>query len=90
MAKVQIPPQFKKLFKGQQSLLIDADNIHLLLQHLEAMNPDLSKKLLTSDQGLNRNIRVFVEGKDIMELQGLKTSISSKSKVILLMALAGG
>ena len=90
MAKVSIPSSFQKYFSNKTEISIQATSLEELLKKMESSFPEAKGKILGIDGKLNRFVRIFVDSKDIAELDKLNTELNEKSKVKILMALAGG
>lgn len=90
MARVSLPPAFQKWTKGQSQVEVSAEHIEQLIIKLEASFPDLKEKIQTREKNLQRFIKIFVNGDDIKQLDGLGTVLKPNDKVKILLALAGG
>ena len=90
MAKVSIPAGLQKYFKNETELKSDAPTVRELLAQLEKKYPESREKILASSDVLCRYIRIFVDNEDIGELEKLETPLNAKTRVKILMALAGG
>lgn len=90
MAQVTLPPTFQKWTNGTARLKISASNISELVMGLEKEYPDLKNKIISDTHGLLRFVKIFLNGDDIGALDGVKTKISDKDKVKIILALAGG
>jgi molybdopterin synthase sulfur carrier subunit len=90
MVKISLPPAFQKFTAGISSVELDAERIDQLLKALENKFPDLKTRLLNQDGEPQKFMRIFLNGDDILDLEGLKTKLKSKDSIRILMALAGG
>ncbi len=90
MAKVQLPEQFSKWTGGITRFRIDAQSLDKIFLILMEKHPDLNGKFFLKNGNLQKYLRIFVDGQDIEEGNGLKTVLEKNSQVTLLMALAGG
>lgn len=90
MAKVSISSGIQKFFENKNEIVIEAATVFELLKEIEKKYPNSKNKILSENGKLNRFIKVFVDGEDIECLDFFETKINSKSKIKVLMALAGG
>jgi molybdopterin converting factor small subunit len=79
---VRIPPTLREDTRGEREVVAEGDTVRDLLDDLTARFPTLEGKLAFAN--------VYVGGEDVRTLDGLDTSVSESSTVILLPAMAGG
>jgi sulfur-carrier protein len=79
---VRIPPTLREDTRGEREVVAEGGTVRDLLDDLTARFPTLEGKLEFAN--------VYVEGEDIRTRDGLETSVSPASTVILLPAMAGG
>ena len=82
MSVVRIPPTLRDDTRGQREVLAEGETVRDLLDDLTTRFPSLEGKLEFAN--------VYVGGEDVRTLDGLDTSVSDSSTVILLPAMAGG
>lgn len=86
---VRIPPTLRVYTSGQITVDAEGQTLQALLDSLLARFPGLDGTLCV-DGELASFIKLYVDGRDIRELDGLATELSGHSQVLILPALAGG
>jgi molybdopterin synthase sulfur carrier subunit len=89
MAEIRIPPVLRPEAGGQRLVEVEAGTVREALDTLVAQFPALKARVLEGD-GVPSFLNVFVDGDDVRLLNGLETTVSPKSKILLLPAVAGG
>lgn len=90
MALIDIPPALQKITGGQSSLKIEASSLQDALQAIEAQYPGVWKKIISDTGQIQRYVSIFVGDEDVKYLKGMKTPLDEKSRVSILIAVAGG
>ncbi|MBI4494314.1 MAG: molybdopterin-synthase adenylyltransferase MoeB [Chloroflexi bacterium] len=90
MVKVYIPTVLRKITNGQTRVEAEAADIRSLLDRLEARFPGLKGQLVDSQGNLFRFVNVYVNNREVDELQGLGTPLREEDEVALIPAMAGG
>jgi molybdopterin synthase sulfur carrier subunit len=89
MAEIRIPPVLRPEAGGQRLVDVEAGTVREALNTLVARFPALKARVLEGD-GVPSFLNVFVDGDDVRLLNGLETTVSPASKILLLPAVAGG
>ena len=89
MTVVRIPPTLREETGGQAALEARGDNVRELLDDLTGRFPALRDRIY-ADGELAGFVNVYADGEDVRTREGLDTTISDRSTVILLPAMAGG
>jgi len=88
---VKLPPVLRQDAGGARSVALDAPgDLRGALSALVDQFPALRQKLLDGSGDLNRFVNAYVDGEDVRLRDGLDTSLSDGSTVIVLPAMAGG
>jgi molybdopterin converting factor small subunit len=88
---VKLPPVLRQDAGGARSVDLDAPgDLRGALSALVDQFPALRQKLLDGSGDLNRFVNAYVDGEDVRLRDGLDTSLSDGSTVIVLPAMAGG
>ena len=87
---VLIPTPMQTHTGDQETVHVDASNVELLIEALEAMYPGLENRLRNADGGLYRFINIYVNGEDIRFLQSAETELKSGDEVSIVPAITGG
>jgi len=90
MAKVYIPTSLRRLTGGQASVTVQADTVGLLLEGLEHRFPGLKRQVVDEGGAVHRFVNVYVNEREIEDLQGLQTRIAEEDEVAVIPAMAGG
>jgi molybdopterin synthase sulfur carrier subunit len=70
--------------------LPDGATIRDLLNRMGELRPVLAQRLLDEDGNITRFANVFVNGRDIRDLDGLDTPVTPSDEVTILPPAAGG
>jgi cysteine synthase/molybdopterin converting factor small subunit len=89
MATVRIPPTLRSEVAGARQVEANGATVAEILADLTANYPSLGKQLLEGDE-IAPFVNVYVNNEDVRTLDGLATTVSEDSTVILLPAMAGG
>jgi len=89
MTTVRIPPTLRTDTGGESSIPAEGATVRELLDDLTGRFPALRERIYPEGE-LVRFVNVYVEGEDVRTKQGLETTVSDGSTVILLPAMAGG
>ena len=89
MSRVRIPPTLRGETQGEREVEASGGTVRELLDDLTARFPALRGQLI-EDEELAPFVNVYVEGEDVRTKNGLETSVTEGSTVILLPAMAGG
>jgi molybdopterin synthase sulfur carrier subunit len=89
MAEIRIPPVLRPEAGGERLVDVEAGTVREALDTLVARFPALKARVLEGD-GVPSFLNVFVDGSDVRLLNGLETTVSPTSKILLLPAVAGG
>ncbi|MEO9177279.1 MAG: MoaD/ThiS family protein [Gaiellales bacterium] len=88
---VKLPPVLRQDAGGARSVDLEAPgDLRGALTALVDQFPALRQKLLDSSGDLNRFVNAYVDGEDVRLREGLATTLSDGSTVIVLPAMAGG
>ena len=89
MAAIRLDAMLKE-FAPRLKLSSDAASVGALIDDLEATYPRLRFKLRDETGRLRPYVRVFVNGEDVHDLQGLETPLGSADAVDVLHSIQGG
>jgi molybdopterin converting factor small subunit len=86
---VRIPPPLRPSVNGERSVEATGATVREVLDDLTGRFPALRGQVFEGD-GIAPFINVFLESEDVRTLDGLDTSVSDGSTLMLLPAMAGG
>jgi len=89
MAAVRLDGMLKE-FLPRLRLSTDATSVGGFLEDLERQYPRIRSKLRDETGRLRPYVRVFVNGQDVHDLQGLETPIGPADSVDVLHSIQGG
>ncbi len=87
MPIVFIPAQLKSVTGGVSQVEMDADNVHQVIEQLEAQFPGIRDRLCDGDQ-LAPTLQVSVDSS--MGTRGLRTRVAEAQEVHFLPVIGGG
>ncbi len=87
---VQIPTPLRQYAENRDSLEVEGETIHDVLEALIQRYHPLEKYLMTEDGKLRNFVNVYVNEEDVRYLKGEKTSVEDGDAVIIVPSVAGG
>lgn len=90
MATIQIPPVLRSAVGGVKNVDAHGTTLGDVLGDLYGRYPALREQIKPGDDGLSRNVNIYVDDEDVRTLQGVATSVGDDARVIILPAMAGG
>jgi molybdopterin synthase sulfur carrier subunit len=88
--EVHVSGATKRATGGQAVVEESAATLDELIGKLEARFPGFGQRLCDSEGHISRFVRVFVNGVDVRDLQGLQTTLVDTDQVRIVPAMAGG
>ncbi|WP_197231293.1 MoaD family protein [Novipirellula artificiosorum] len=88
--KVRIPTVLRKHTDNQPMIELAGANVAQLLVHLQQQYPELATQLFDDGGRLASYVNVFVNDKNIRDLQDVDTVLKQGDEVLLVPAIAGG
>ena len=85
-----MPPILRQAVGGAREVEASGSTVRELLDDLTGRYPAIKSHLLDDGGELNRFVNVYVNNEDVRLGEGLDTSVSADSTVIVLPAMAGG
>jgi len=86
---IQIPGSMKKWFNNSGAPECSGKTIRECLDSLERRYPGVKKKIL-DEQGQPAGIAIFVNGNNILHLNGLETEVQPNDNISMIPLVAGG
>jgi molybdopterin converting factor small subunit len=86
---VRIPPTLRDETGGQAAIEAGGDTVREVLDDVADRFPALRERIYTNGD-LAGFVNVYADGEDVRTRDGLETTVSDSSLVILLPAMAGG
>jgi molybdopterin synthase sulfur carrier subunit len=86
---VRIPPTLREETQGQAAIEAHGETVREVLDDVAGRFPALRARIYTNGD-LAGFVNVYADGEDVRTRNGLETSVSDDSTVILLPAMAGG
>ncbi len=90
MATVYIPTPLRRLTGGQARVQVQGGDLRTLIENLDREFPGFKDRLLDEEQNVKRFINIFLNDKDVRQLQGLSTQVGETDEVSIIPAMAGG
>jgi molybdopterin synthase sulfur carrier subunit len=86
---VRIPPTLREETEGQATLEASGDTVRDVLDDVAGRFPALRERIYANGD-LAGFVNVYADGEDVRTRDGLETTVTDRSTVILLPAMAGG
>lgn len=90
MATLFIPAPFRKAIGNLARLDVGSGPLSSILREVDSRYPRFSDQLYGADGSLKKYVKIFVNGKDIMTMNGLSSEVGSHDEVFIISAMAGG
>ncbi len=87
---VLIPTPLRRYTNGQARVSVSGDNVATILERLDTEFPGLGERLRDDGGQIRRFVNVFVNGKNVRDLDGLETKVSPGDEIGIIPAMAGG
>lgn len=87
---VRIPTPLRA-FSGQRSEIeVDAQSVGEALRTVVGLHSDLGPYIFSTDGGLRRFVNVYLDERDVQDLDGLESKTAAGNVVHIVPAVAGG
>jgi molybdopterin converting factor small subunit len=86
---IRIPPTLREETEGQATLEASGDTVREVLDDVADRFPALRERIYANGD-LAGFVNVYADGEDVRTRDGLETTVTDRSTVILLPAMAGG
>ena len=90
MARVYIPTSWRALTGGQARFALPARDVAGLVAALEERFPGFRRELVDDSGNFHRFVNVYVNDREIEDLNGLETLLQEDDEVAVIPAMAGG
>lgn len=90
MPQIHIPAILRAQADGQSVVSCSGQTVAELLASLVQQHPALSSSLMNQSKQLHSFINLFVDGRNIRDLNQLETLVAENQTVLIVPALAGG
>ena len=87
---VLIPTPLRRFTNGESRVAGEGATIAELLDHLASSYPGLTERVREEDGQIRRFVNIFVNSRNIRELDGADTSLQPGDEVGIIPAMAGG
>lgn len=88
--KVLIPTALRKFTDGQNHVAVDAGTVDDALRQVVASHPELRANLYDDSDKLVSFVNVFVNDRNIRDLNDEATELRESDEILLVPAIAGG
>lgn len=90
MVKVYIPTSLRHLTGNRATIEVEGSTVAELLANLRSSYPEVAARVLDPQGGLPRYVNVYVNDREIDDLQGTGTPLQEGDQVAIIPAMAGG
>ena len=90
LVTVVVPPALRQFVGGNTRASVEAATVRQALEAFAAESASLRGHLFNQNGGLQRFVRVFVDGKPTTIQSGQDEPVSEGAEMTILLALAGG
>jgi molybdopterin converting factor small subunit len=88
--KVVLAPALGERIGGRSAVEVEATTVSEALRHLTGRYPELETLVWKGEEGFNPFLAVFLNDRDIRDLDGLQTPLRDGDEVSVVAALEGG
>ncbi len=90
MPRIKIPTPLRYYTDQQAEVAVQAGTVAEAMQALVAQYPALKPHLYNGDGQLRPFVNLFLNRKNIRDLQGLETPLDEKDELMIIPSIAGG
>jgi sulfur-carrier protein len=87
---VLIPTPLRRFTDGEARVVVGAATVSEALDALDAQFPGIGERLRDDSGQIRRFVNLFVNGKNVRDLEGDQTSLSPGDELGIIPAMAGG
>jgi sulfur-carrier protein len=87
---VLIPTPLRRFTDGEARVAVPAATVGEAMQELATRYPGIGERLLDDGGQIRRFVNVFVNGRNVRDVDGLETSLSPGDEMGIIPAMAGG
>lgn len=87
---VLIPTPLRRFTDGAAKVELEGDDVREVLDALDVRYPGIGERLRDESGQIRRFVNVFVNGKNIRDVDGIETVVTSGDEVGIIPAMAGG
>ena len=89
-ASIKLPANMRSLAGDKSEHTVEAATAAAALDLVCVEYPELRDRLLTPEGELQSFVNIFLNGKNLRDLNGLKTELTHGAELLVVAALAGG
>ena len=90
MPILKIPTPLRSYTDGQIEVRVSGRTMAEAMQNLVQQFPPLRPHLYDADGKMRPFVNLFVDGRNVRDLDGLATALSDEARVLLVPSIAGG
>ncbi|WP_280768332.1 ubiquitin-like small modifier protein 1 [Salipaludibacillus daqingensis] len=92
MKEIKVFATFREICDGKtiQVSYREGQSIDEILADVTNQFPDMEEELFTEEHQVRQHVHVFINGKNIIHLNGLKTEVKPEDQLALFPPVAGG
>lgn len=90
MKQLQIPSSFSQLTSGCAVIMVNGCTINEILDELFALYPKTKSQLITDNGDLQNFVNLYLNGENILLLDGLETKVEDNSVIFIIPAFSEG
>ena len=87
---IQVPTPLRTYVGGQAEVAVTGGTVGEAMQSLVAAHPALARHLYDAQGALRTFVNIFINDKNMRELEGEKTSVAAGDTLLIIPAIAGG
>jgi molybdopterin converting factor small subunit len=89
-ATLNLPAVLRASAEGQRVVSVGADTVGGALNELARSCPQLERRIRDEQGVVRRHIRIYLEDRDIADLQGMATPLPEGARVHIIPMVSGG
>ena len=90
MPQFRIPGPLRRLSDGQLTVAVDATDLAMAIDALDARYPGFRDRLLDEKGELRQFVNLYLNDEDVRLGPGLKAKVGEKDEISIIPAVAGG
>ena len=90
MAIIRLPTPLRSYANGQSEIAVEGSNVSQAIDSLVIRYPALRAHLLDGSGHLRPYVNLFIGENNVMDIEGMQTSLADGDRILLIPSIAGG
>ncbi|MDY6935631.1 MAG: MoaD/ThiS family protein [Spirochaetota bacterium] len=87
---IRVPASLKKFLGDNDHVICEGNTIEECINDLDAMHSGFKEMVLDSEGQISNSLLIFIDGENILNLDGLTTPVNDGNEISIIPYAAGG